>query len=581
MKKVLFYISFFLVYSIISVNYLYSICNANFIYLVQENNKVRLISTSQYQDTDFVKFYWDMGDGNVIEGNQTEYTYEYKGSYNVTLFILTDKDCFDRRTKKLNVGIDANSSACILNIYFETINASPPAFNNGSAIVSGTGDYPGYYYSNWSNGEWGAVINNLEPGVYCVTLTRDFCYGSDCVVITNSNDCSTSFTYENIPVPGEYGYYRFLNNSSGEFQYFHWQFGDDNESVEPNPVHYYEEPGDYNVCVTIMTYSGCTDTYCQTIQVIDTSIYYADFSGMVYAGNVKLPIGIAVLYKYEELNYTAIDIAEIYNGIYSFQNLFVEDFYLTHIIPFFNTEEIYFPKYFPVYSFSEPFWQNNSIFSLSEISDTLVTNLISYNTAYFGYSSISGYVYYSDEAAFEEDIFAQNWLSGQQKDEALNPAPNMVVFLLNVDREIISYTKTGNTGFFMFSDLPAGNYFVMVEKAGYQCEEKEIVLHDLIDFNEVSFIIHENSIVSNSINNFINELNLVLFPNPFYDFVVVQNNSEQELAIEIFTISGICIFDSILKKGNNNINLGILPSGVYFVNIQGEGKDVNKKLIKF
>lgn len=46
-----------------------------------------------------------------------------------------------------------------------------------------------------------------------------------------------------------------------------WEFGDGNSSNEQNPSNDYEEPGEYEVVLTVSTSAGCTDTVSQLIDV--------------------------------------------------------------------------------------------------------------------------------------------------------------------------------------------------------------------------------------------------------------------------------------------------------------------------
>jgi PKD repeat protein len=49
---------------------------------------------------------------------------------------------------------------------------------------------------------------------------------------------------------------------------WHWDFGDGFLSVLQNPIHYYQEKGFYEVCLTVADSCG-TAQFCQTIQVCD------------------------------------------------------------------------------------------------------------------------------------------------------------------------------------------------------------------------------------------------------------------------------------------------------------------------
>jgi PKD repeat protein len=60
----------------------------------------------------------------------------------------------------------------------------------------------------------------------------------------------------------------FTNQSSGDFSYQLWGFGDGNTSTNQNPVHTYENAGIYNVCLVLRDEAlGCSDYHCFEIEV--------------------------------------------------------------------------------------------------------------------------------------------------------------------------------------------------------------------------------------------------------------------------------------------------------------------------
>ncbi|MEM9022144.1 MAG: PKD domain-containing protein [Bacteroidota bacterium] len=62
--------------------------------------------------------------------------------------------------------------------------------------------------------------------------------------------------------------YFFSNGSFGSQPLsYSWSFGDGNTSTALNPTHSYSVPGTYNVCLSIMDSTGCSDSTCQVINV--------------------------------------------------------------------------------------------------------------------------------------------------------------------------------------------------------------------------------------------------------------------------------------------------------------------------
>lgn len=76
--------------------------------------------------------------------------------------------------------------------------------------------------------------------------------------------CQAMFLYYNDPVSPFT--YTFNDVSMGNYTDVLWSFGDSTYSAEPNPVHTYERPGVYTVCLTISG-QDCSSTYCETLYV--------------------------------------------------------------------------------------------------------------------------------------------------------------------------------------------------------------------------------------------------------------------------------------------------------------------------
>ncbi len=139
----------------------------------------------------------------------------------------------------------------------------------------GDGSTDTAYYS--STGHYYAVQNGGNLFYACLTkidsngVTQTCC---DTVFIPDSSAyCYANFSY----------YVDSSNNvaftdysSSGDsIISWGWDFGDNTGAVTQNPVHQYNAPGVYTVCLTINTAGGCSNSYCYSINVND---YYSSCS---------------------------------------------------------------------------------------------------------------------------------------------------------------------------------------------------------------------------------------------------------------------------------------------------------------
>jgi gliding motility-associated-like protein len=51
-----------------------------------------------------------------------------------------------------------------------------------------------------------------------------------------------------------------------------WTFGDGQTSDVQNPEHAYSTPGEYQVCLTVLTELGCSEEFCDTITVVPAEL---------------------------------------------------------------------------------------------------------------------------------------------------------------------------------------------------------------------------------------------------------------------------------------------------------------------
>ena len=110
-------------------------------------------------------------------------------------------------------------------------------------------------------------------GTYLVCLTINTgggCSDTYCDTINISciapPSCSSFFQYT-LGLCPEVLFFDGSTSSPGSVVSWQWDFGDGSTSNSQNPSHTYTANGLYLTCLTISTTDGCTDTYCDTINV--------------------------------------------------------------------------------------------------------------------------------------------------------------------------------------------------------------------------------------------------------------------------------------------------------------------------
>lgn len=212
-------------------------------------------------------YLWDFGDLNSVTDVSTainpSFTFPQAGTYDVTLISSASPGCSDTIQKEftvyepLVVSFTHNDSLCI---------------TNNSYNFDGTVTGPAITTYSWNFGQEATPssstnldVNNVvyaSAGQFTVTLTAGFL---DC----SSSATSTLFVFKE-PTIGfglQHGlecvpYYAYFSDSSSADSpiLYTWDFGDGGSSTEQNPVHIYNQPGQYTVSLEIMTTEGCVDT---------------------------------------------------------------------------------------------------------------------------------------------------------------------------------------------------------------------------------------------------------------------------------------------------------------------------------
>lgn len=135
----------------------------------------------------------------------------------------------------------------------------------------------GAFGYRWSDGSQGAVLP-VAPAqhtrYWVLPLGANGCPGDTAYVAVSveQNLPRAAFEAETVEgfVPLEVA---FLNQSEYATRYF-WQFGDDSTATERSPLHRYEQPGDYEVILTVDNEIGCpSEARYRFIRVLDFTLF--------------------------------------------------------------------------------------------------------------------------------------------------------------------------------------------------------------------------------------------------------------------------------------------------------------------
>ena len=205
--------------------------------------------------------YWSFGDGDEVVGDQPVFhTFDSWGTYNITL-LVDNGICADAHTEQITIlsphpvasFVGSGSGCAPLMVAFENNS------NHGAGYVWNFDD-------DQMTSEESPIHVFTRPGTYNVSLTVIGFEGQEEEVIHYGAVevfPSATAAFVNSPteviVPDQP--VEFVNLSDDASVEFLWNFGDGQVSTEADPIHFYTEPGIYDVTLTANNAFNCPTSY--------------------------------------------------------------------------------------------------------------------------------------------------------------------------------------------------------------------------------------------------------------------------------------------------------------------------------
>lgn len=230
---------------------------------------------------------WDFDDGARADGPSPTHRYETEGTFRVSLVVTGTCGCNAVTTKELKIKPKENLD----------FSATPLAgcaphcvqFNELSPEI------PLSRIWDFGDGETSTEKNPFHcfrfPGQYTISLTDVFPNVTEKEVkenyITAHAIPNPSFTM--FPPHGDAPLtVKFTDTTIGYSEKRYWNFGDGTSGSEKTVEHRFDEPGDYNVTLTVWGAGDCYGTKSQVIHVLKKEDSPFDFSGLPRRGQAPL-----------------------------------------------------------------------------------------------------------------------------------------------------------------------------------------------------------------------------------------------------------------------------------------------------
>ncbi len=249
-------------------------CHANFNWIQANNSLLVEFTNTSTSSHDITSHLWHFGDGESSDQNNPHHTYSQPGTYNVCLTITDNSGCSDEFCEEITVVAVGGGDCMALFTWEQLANTLTIHFTNASTSSHDITSYSWNFGDTHTGDGQNPNHTYTEAGTYnvCLTITDNSgCSNTYCtnVVVNpiNSEDCNANFNWiqANNSLLVEFTN---TSTSSHDITSHVWTFGDGESSDQNNPHHTYSQPGTYEVCLTIIDNTGCTDTYCQTITVV-------------------------------------------------------------------------------------------------------------------------------------------------------------------------------------------------------------------------------------------------------------------------------------------------------------------------
>ena len=523
-------------------------------------------------------------------------TYNYTGTKMVTLVTENSFGCRDTFTKNLYVNPHVQVSFTV-NDSTQCRNDNEYSFTNTSILSSGSFTNLWKFGNNQTANTLNAKETYAWDGLYNVTLittTDSSCVDSATMPVTvlaspiawaeaiNDSQC----------VRGNIIHYNNASTPNGSLAFLLWRFGDGDSSQVYSPDHSYKNAGRYWVSLEIHNDLGCMDTFGDFLVHIlpdpkagilfqDTALCLAE-KDFQFTDNSSVTSGSITEYFWDFGDGTS-DSNKNSTRSYGSAGIFT----ITHVV--FTEYGCSDTAYGKVYVYPYPtvsFTVNDEVQCLNgnHFEFTNNTTISSGKSDYFWdfgdgeneTDSMATHSYLSDGnyTVWLKALSNMNCSDSMSKSILVKPSP-----VVNLGKDDTIYGATPKI-------LDAGSGFdgylwstndtlsqISVDSATYGLGVHDfwvrVALDECYDYDSIQITILAQVSLPESENNLI----FNVFPNPARDFAWIElENSEIPKEIVLIDLYGKKVKVISMNSAKDNlikVNLSDLPSGMYFVNIDG------------
>lgn len=321
-------------------------------------------------------------------------------------------------------------------------------------------------------------------------------------------------------------------------------------------------PGSYTMTIECISSFNCYTTTHTSSFVVEQAEYHLS-GDIVGEDGVPITSGKLFLYK-KETTVKFIEKIDL-TMVNEFSFGLDENSYTLYFIP----DESAFPNYVPtILGGTVLLGDNNFIDLATDLEVTL--SVIKISDLGAGDRSITGQI--------------KNESGSGGRIETLIPIENIPVLLLNAEGKVVAKTKTNASGFYEFSNLPKGQYSIVLGfELDLSIQQKSYSVDVTIGDAIVDLVYSEGefeSIVQIITGiEFNPALRTKVFPNPFDSYILVENSYCHSQAVIVDPL-GRQMVQINMQCGLNKISTGQLSKGPYILRLIGKDSVLSYHIIR-
>jgi len=260
----------------------------------------------------------DFGDGYTYTGNTSSSSYTTSHNYNQngTYGIVTSLTAYDPNDSMLYCSVydvdtlvitdmaPSGGGSCNMQVTVSAFGTS-----DSTAIISNTASNSFTYSYVTIDGQFFPNVDSMDytftqAGAHDICYYAEYndsityCYDSTCIVYTSLgggtvNQCQAAFYLwqDSSNVMGN-GWLAINYSSGAGALTYSWDFGDGGTSTQAYPMHTYNTPGNYVICLTIADANGCTSSTCDSSAALRMIQSQLSTNAIIGSLTVSAPTGI-------------------------------------------------------------------------------------------------------------------------------------------------------------------------------------------------------------------------------------------------------------------------------------------------